>query len=410
MQIYLVGGAVRDQLLGIAVQDQDFVVVGASPDEMLAAGYKPVGKDFPVFLHPHTHEEYALARTERKTAAGYHGFVIHAAPDVTLDEDLARRDLTINAIAQDAAGNYIDPYGGIADLRAGILRHVSPAFREDPVRLLRLARFAARYPHFSIAPETQVFLQEMVRAGEVDALVAERIWQELAKGLQEKQPARLFQVLRDCGALARILPELDALFGVPQPPQYHPEIDCGIHALLALNYAASQNYSLATRFAALMHDLGKAVTPAADLPSHHGHEALGVPLVQQLCQRLRVPSAIREVAVLTTAYHGDIHKSAHLNDKTIAKRLQTLDPIRKPERFLHILQACLCDARGRTGLEDCAYPAFDFWQHMARAYASVDGGAIARACANPAQIPDALHKARLLAIADARVALQPELP
>ena len=308
MQTYLVGGAVRDELLGFSVQDKDYVVVGATPEEMEAAGYRPVGKDFPVFLHPHTHDEYALARTERKTAKGYKGFSVHASPEVTLEQDLARRDLTINAIAKSSDGQLIDPYHGLLDIQSKTLRHVSEAFAEDPVRILRAARFSARLSDFSVAPETIVLMQKMVVAGEVDALVAERVWQELAKGLMESQPSRMFEVLRACGALQKIMPELDRLWGVPQPEQHHPEIDCGVHVMLVIDYAASQQYSLAVRFAALLHDVGKGLTSAEMLPRHIGHEQRGVDLVKTLCLRLKVPNDCRELALIVTKFHGKLIK------------------------------------------------------------------------------------------------------
>lgn len=396
MQIYEVGGAVRDELLGLEVKDRDWVVVGATPELLRAQGFKPVGKDFPVFLHPHSHEEYALARTERKVAKGYAGFDFFTSPEVTLEEDLARRDLTINAIARAADGTLIDPYHGVADLKAGILRHVSPAFSEDPVRILRIARFAARYD-FAIAPETQVLMENMVSNGEVDALVAERVWQEFAKGLMEKKPSRLFRVLRECGALARLLPELDRLFGVPQPPQYHPEVDTGEHVLLVLDYAAAQGFNLATRWAALLHDVGKARTNPEEWPAHHGHEGLGVPDVVALCERLRVPSECRDLARLVTEYHGHTHRALELRPETVLKLLQSCDGFRKPERFYDFLNACLADARGRPTFETLAYPQMDYLKAALKA-ASVDGGAIAQSATNPAQIPTLISAARLVGL------------
>ena len=325
MQTYLVGGAVRDELLGQPTADRDYVVVGATPEAMLAAGFRPVGKDFPVFLHPRTHEEYALARTERKTGRGYHGFSFHAAPEVTLEEDLARRDLTINAMAQDAEGRIVDPFGGQADIAQRVLRHVGSAFVEDPVRILRLARFAARFSDFSVAPETRQLMQTMVANGEVDHLVAERVWQELAKGLMEARPSRMFEVLRDCGALARLLPEIDALFGVPQRPDYHPEIDAGIHTLMALDQSALFDCPLAVRFAALTHDLGKATTPADILPRHIGHEERSGPLLEGLCQRLRVPNDCRDLALMTALHHGKVHRSAELRAATLVRLFEQTD-------------------------------------------------------------------------------------
>ena len=323
-KIYCVGGAVRDQLLGLPVQDHDWVVVGSTPENMVAQGFQPVGKDFPVFLHPETHEEYALARTERKTAHGYKGFAVYAAPDVTLEQDLLRRDFTINAIAQDVDGNLIDPHHGITDLHAGILRHVSTTFSEDPVRILRAARFAARFG-FVIAPETLALMRDMTNNGEVDALVAERVWQELARGLMEKKPSRFFETLRSCGALAKILPEVDALFGVPQPEKYHPEIDCGIHTLLVVDDAAQHDYVLEVRFAALTHDLGKATTPKDILPRHICHELRGAELIKKLSQRLRVPSDCRDLALLAARYHGDIHRAHELRAETVIRLFQSAD-------------------------------------------------------------------------------------
>ena len=398
LQIYRVGGAVRDSLLGLPVKDQDWVVVGATPEQMTARGFRPVGKDFPVFLHPETHEEYALARTERKTAPGYHGFAIHAAPDVTLEQDLSRRDFTINAIAEATNGALIDPYGGAADLRAGVLRHVSPAFAEDPVRILRGARFAARFG-FSIAPETLALMRAMVDSGEVDALVPERVWQELSRGLMEKTPSRFFTTLRECGALQRILPEVDALFGVPQPPQYHPEIDCGIHTMMVTDAAARADHSLEARFAALTHDLGKATTPKDILPSHHGHETRSVKLLEGLCERLRVPGECRDLARLAARYHGDIHRARELRPDTIVRLFQSCDVWRRPERFMQILQVCICDARGRAGHENDAYPQADYLSRALQAAQAVDAGAIAQQCDDKELIPEKIREARVAAVA-----------
>jgi tRNA nucleotidyltransferase (CCA-adding enzyme) len=337
MKTYLVGGSVRDELLGLPVKDHDYVVVGSTPEEMARRGYRPVGKDFPVFLHPQSQEQYALARTERKISRGYKGFEVYAAPEVTLQEDLARRDLTINAIAKDQDGNIIDPFNGVSDLEAGWLRHVSPAFSEDPVRVLRTARFAARFG-FRIAPETLALMNDMVHNGEVDALVPERVWQEFARGLMEHKPSRMFYALRECGALTRIMPEVDALFGVPQPAQHHPEIDTGLHSMLVIDYAASQNYSLPVRFAALTHDLGKGTTPPQEWPRHIGHEARSVQLVKDLCERIRTPNDERDLALLAARYHGDVHRAAELRPTTIADMLQAVDAYRKPERFDPILR------------------------------------------------------------------------
>ncbi|MGC3983367.1 MAG: multifunctional CCA addition/repair protein [Pseudorhodoferax sp.] len=360
MQIYKVGGAVRDALMGLPVHDRDWVVVGASPQQMLDAGYLPVGKDFPVFLHPETREEYALARTERKTARGYHGFAFHAAPDVTLEQDLARRDLSINAMAQPAAAQgldgLVDPFGGAADVRGRVLRHVSDAFREDPVRSLRLARFAARFADFTVAPATQALMREMVADGEVDALVPERVWQELARGLMERRPSRMFEVLRGCGALARLLPEVDALWGVPQRAEHHPEVDTGVHLMLVLDMAAALDAPLPVRFACLCHDLGKATTPADLLPRHHGHEQRSAHLLRRLAERLRVPTECRDLADVVAREHGNIHRSGELGAAAVMRLLERCDAIRKPARFEQALLACECDARGRAGLQSRPYP------------------------------------------------------
>jgi len=401
MQVYRVGGAVRDRLLGLPVKDIDWVVVGATPQQMLDLGYTAVGKDFPVFLHPKTHQEYALARLERKSGHGYTGFEVHASPDVTLEEDLLRRDLTINAIAEDEHGNLIDPYGGQADLAAKVLRHVSPAFAEDPVRILRLARFAARFD-FAVAPETMALMRQMVVDGEVDHLVAERVWQEFAKGLMEHQPSLMFEILRECGALARIAPEIDALWGVPQRADFHPEIDTGLHTMLVLNYTAAQGWPLATRFAALCHDLGKAKTPAEVLPRHIMHEARGVPLVEALCKRLRVPSDCKELAVMTCREHTLVHTAEQLRSETVMALLTRCDALRRPERFTQMLDACLADARGRYQFEDCAYPQRDYLLNMRAAAAAVDAGQVAAQCANPKEIASSVAKARENAIALAK--------
>jgi len=397
LKIYCVGGAVRDGLLGLPVQDHDWVVVGATPEQMETLGYKPVGKDFPVFLHPDTHEEYALARTERKTALGYKGFAVYAAPDVTLQQDLSRRDFTVNAIAQAEDGSLIDPYNGIDDLRAGILRHVSSAFSEDPVRILRAARFVARFG-FSIAPETLELMRMMVANGEVDALVAERVWQELARGLMEKNPSRFISTLRECGALKKILPEVDALFGVPQPPQYHPEIDCGIHTMMVLDDTAQHDYVLEVRFAALMHDLGKGNTPKDILPRHIGHEARSVDLLRALCERLRVPGECRDLGLLVARYHGDVHRAKELRPDTIVRLFQNCDAWRKPERFAQLLQACASDARGRTGHEQNDYPQAHFLQRMLQAAQAVNAGEIARQCEDKNLIAERVKEARIVAV------------
>jgi len=357
MKAWIVGGAVRDRLLGLPVNDRDWVVVGSTPQAMLEAGYTPVGQDFPVFLHPLTHEEYALARTERKVGRGYHGFSFHAAPEVTLEEDLARRDLTINAIAQDPdSGALVDPFNGQADLRDRVLRHVSPAFVDDPVRLLRVARFAARFADFRLAPETLALLRQMVANGEVDALVPERVWQELSRGLMAQRPDRLLDVLRDCGALARLLPEVDRLWGVPQPPEHHPEVDTGAHLQLVLRQTALQHAPLTVRFAALCHDLGKGTTPRADWPRHIGHEARSVALTRALSERWRVPTDCRALAELCAREHGNVHRSAEFNAAALVRLLDRCDAWRRPERFAELLWACECDARGRLGFEDRPYP------------------------------------------------------
>ena len=398
LKVYCVGGAVRDGLLGLPVQDHDWVVVGATAEQMEALGYRPVGKDFPVFLHPDTHEEYALARTERKTAPGYKGFAVYAAPDVTLEQDLSRRDFTVNAIAQAEDGSLIDPYNGIVDLRAGILRHVSAAFSEDPVRILRAARFVARFG-FSIAPETLELMRAMVANGEVDALVAERVWQELSRGLMEKSPSRFITTLRNCGALKKILPEIDALFGVPQPPQHHPEIDCGIHTMMVLDDAARHHYALEVRFAALMHDLGKGNTPKDILPRHIGHEARSVDLLRALCERLRVPGECRDLGLLVARYHGDVHRARELRPDTIVRLFQNCDAWRKPERFTQLLEACASDARGRTGHEQDDYPQARFLQRMLQAAQAVNAGEVARQCVDKNLIAERVKEARIVAVA-----------
>lgn len=374
MQIYLVGGAVRDRLLGRTVTERDWVVVGATPEIMQAEGYMPVGNDFPVFLHPETKEEYALARTERKTARGYHGFQFYCAPEVRLEDDLIRRDLTINAMAETADGEIIDPYGGQTDLDKRLLRHVSPAFAEDPVRILRIARFAARFHHlgFQVAAETNQLMREMVAAGEVDALVPERVWAECARALMEAHPEVFFQVLRDCGALKVIFPEVDALFGVPQPPAHHPEVDSGLHTLMALQQSARMAADLPTRFAVLCHDLGKALTPASEWPRHIAHEARGELPIKQLCQRLNVPNNCRELALITAKFHLHVHRALELKAETLVKLFEQTDLLRRPERFAQFLQACECDARGRLGLEDRDYPNTAFLTEVARSYRAVD--------------------------------------
>ena len=360
MQIYMVGGAVRDKLLGRPVNDHDWVVVGATPEQMLAQGYLPVGRDFPVFLHPETREEYALARTERKSGRGYRGFVVQSSPDVTLAEDLSRRDLTINSIATSAdsesASELFDPYNGVQDLQAKVLRHVTEAFREDPVRILRVARFAARYHDFTVAPETLQLMSEMVQHGEADHLVPERVWQELARGLMEEKPSRMFEVLRDCGALQVLLPEVARLWGVPQRADYHPEVDTGVHLMMVLDMAARLSAPLTVRFACLAHDLGKGTTPADVLPRHIDHETRSAELLKDVAERLRVPVDCRETADVVAREHGHIHRSQDLSAAALVRLLERCDAIRKPERFAEILLACECDARGRLGFEESAYP------------------------------------------------------
>jgi tRNA nucleotidyltransferase (CCA-adding enzyme) len=349
LQVYLVGGAVRDSMLGLAPLENDWVVIGATPERMIALGFRPVGKDFPVFLHPETAEQYALARTERKTGPGYRGFATHHAPDVTLEEDLARRDLTINAMARATDGSLIDPYGGERDLAARVLRHVSGAFVEDPLRVLRVARFAARFAPlgFTVAPETLALMRRIVADGELPALVPERVWTETQRALAEREPRTYFEVLRSCGALAAIFPELEALYGVPQPPRWHPEIDTGLHAMLALEAAAQRSPDVAVRFAALVHDLGKALTPHDKWPSHHGHEAAGVTVIEQLCARLKVPADARELAILVARLHGKVHRAAELRPATLFELLEATDALRRPARFERFLLGCEADARGR---------------------------------------------------------------
>mgnify|MGYP000291181688 FL=1 len=401
MQVYCVGGAVRDELLGLSVQDRDFVVVGSTPTEMEAAGYKPVGKDFPVFLHPNTRDEYALARTERKTAKGYKGFQVHADPDVTLEQDLARRDLTINAIAKDESGHLIDPYSGIQDLKDKVLRHVSPAFSEDPVRILRAARFAARFIDFDVAPATMDLMREMVEKGEVDALVPERVWQEISKGLMEEKPSRMFEVLRACGALKKIMPELDALWGVPQPANHHPEIDTGVHVMMVIDYAASKQYQLPVRFAALMHDLGKGTTPKDLLPRHIGHEQRSVDLLQVLCKRLRVPNDCKELAHIVAKFHGKVHQLEEMRPETLLQFLVETDAIRQPQRFGDFLLACECDIRGRTGYETQTFEKADLLLSLLKAASEVDAGAVAKLQDTPDKIKQAVYEARLNALEQA---------
>ncbi len=404
MEVYLVGGAVRDALLGRAVKEKDYVVVGGSAEELTRAGYRPVGRDFPVFLHPETHAEYALARRERKTGPGYRGFVTEFSPDITLEEDLLRRDLTINAIAQAVDGTLIDPYGGQKDLDARVLRHVSPAFSEDPVRILRIARFAARFASlgFTVHESTRELMRGMVRAGEADALVPERVWQETERALGEARPEVFFEVLRDCGALAVIFPEVDKLFGVPQPPQWHPEIDTGLHVMLCLKRAAELNAPVTTRFAVLTHDLGKGTTPPEQWPRHVMHESRSLPVVDALCSRLKVPTAYRELAHMTAKQHTNVHRALQLRTDTLLRLLEDCDAFRRAERFSEMLLACQCDAQGRTGLETNPYPQHDYLE-AARAVASVvQLNETERAGLSGPAIAQALRNKRLFALSAAR--------
>jgi len=400
MRVYLVGGAVRDRLLGRAVRERDWVVVGADPLELTRAGYTPVGREFPVFLHPETREEYALARLERKVAAGYRGFTTQFSPDVTLEEDLRRRDLTINAMAEDETGTVIDPYGGQKDLAARLLRHVSEAFVEDPVRVLRVARFAARYAHlgFRVAEETQELMRRMSAGDEMRALVPERVWQETERALMESRPDVFFQVLRDCGALATVFPEVDALFGVPQPPRWHPEIDTGVHVMLALRYAAEHGAASAVRFAVLAHDLGKAQTPREAWPSHHNHEEFGVPVIEDLCERLRIPGDHRELAILASREHTNVHRALELRPDTVLKLLERADALRRPERFAQLLEACEADARGRTGREQEPYPQADYLRAALAAAAGVSLSAEERSGLPGPAIGEELRRRRLAAL------------
>ena len=398
----MVGGAVRDALLGLPVNDHDWVVVGATPEAMVANGYLPVGKDFPVFLHPQTHEEFALARTERKTAPGYRGFAIHADPGVTLEQDLARRDLTINAIAQDDDGVLIDPFHGQRDLSQRVLRHVTDAFREDPVRILRVARFAARFPDFTLAPETLRLMREMVLAGEADHLVPERVWQELARGLMEPTPSRMFGLLRECGALERLLPEVDRLWGVPQRADYHPEVDTGVHLMMVMDMSARLQAPLTVRFACLTHDLGKGTTPAEILPRHIGHEERSARLLRALANRLRVPNDCRELADVVAREHGNIHRSGEFGAAALVRLLERCDALRKPQRFGEVLLACECDARGRGGLQEQLYPQRSRLQAALQAAQSVATSAIAEAAQaegqEGARIGELIQQARIRAV------------
>jgi tRNA nucleotidyltransferase (CCA-adding enzyme) len=400
MQVYLVGGAVRDQLLGLEIKERDYVVVGGTAQALVDAGYRPVGRDFPVFLHPTSHAEHALARRERKTAPGYRGFVTEFSPDITLEEDLLRRDLTINAIAQATDDSLVDPYGGQADLAARVLRHVSPAFSEDPVRILRVARFAARFAGlgFTVHASTLALMQQMVRDGEVAALVAERVWQETERALGEAHPEVYFQVLRDCGALAVIFPEVDRLFGVPQPEKWHPEIDTGVHIMMSLQRAVALGASTAVRFAVLVHDLGKGVTPRAEWPKHLMHESRGLPLIDGLCARLRVPTALKDLAHMCCKQHTNVHRALELRPDTVLRLLDDCDAFRRPERFSDMLLACQCDAQGRTGLEMKPYPQRDYLATALRTAAGAQLSAADRADLTGPAIARALHDKRLAAL------------
>jgi tRNA nucleotidyltransferase (CCA-adding enzyme) len=401
MQVYLVGGAVRDEQLGISHKERDWCVVGATPDELLGEGYKKVGKDFPVFLHPKTNEEYALARTERKTAPGYHGFEFDFSPDVSIEDDLSRRDLTINAIAMDQEKNLIDPHGGVQDIESRILRHVSDAFGEDPVRILRVAKFAARFSGlgFAIAGETMTLMRRMVDDGEIDALVPDRVWKETEEALRGSNSRVFFEVLRNCGALERLFPEIDALFGVPQPEKWHPEIDTGLHTMMVLDQAERLSADLEVRFAGLTHDLGKGTTPLDELPSHPGHEARGAKLIREMSDRLPLPKACRDLGIIVAEYHTHCHRAFELRDKTILKVFEKTDAFRRPDRFERFLIACEADAKGRTGLEDKSYPQSDYLRGALGAASAIDSGAIAKQHER-AKIPVAISDARRVAIAD----------
>jgi tRNA nucleotidyltransferase (CCA-adding enzyme) len=404
MQVYLVGGAVRDELLGVPVKERDWVVVGGTREELLRLKYREVGRDFPVFLHPDSHEEYALARRERKVAPGYRGFSVEFGPEVTLEEDLARRDLTINAMARSADGTLLDPYGGKRDIESRTLRHVSAAFVEDPVRVLRVARFAARFAPlgFRVAEDTLSLMRSMVSRGEVDALVAERVWQESEKALREPAASAFFEVLRECSALPRVYPEIDALFGVPQPAEWHPEIDSGVHTLMVLDQAARLTADPTIRFAALVHDLGKGTTPPAEWPAHRGHEERSAALIEALAQRLRIPGEYRELAVIVAREHGMVHRAFELRSKTVLEILERADAFRRPERFAQALLACEADSRGRTGLEDKPYPQRDYLLAAQAAAAAVKPTA-AELTAHPgAKIAEHLRRRRIQAIEQVR--------
>ncbi len=412
MEVYLVGGAVRDELLGLPVKERDWCVVGATSDELFSKGYRQVGRDFPVFLHPETNEEYALARTERKTGLGYHGVEFQTSPDVTLEEDLCRRDLTINAMAMDADGKLIDPFDGKSDLEHRVLRHVSDAFTEDPVRILRAARFKARFSElgFELAGETLALMKEMVSSGEADALQPDRVWQETEAALSGPNPQLYFQVLRDCGALAVVFPEIDALFGVPQAPKWHPEIDCGLHTLMVLEQSARLSEDLNVRFAALVHDLGKASTRQSDLPKHPGHERRSVNLVYSMSERLPVPRACRELGALVAEFHAHCHRAFELKPSTILKVLQKLDAFRRPERFNKFLLACEADARGRTGFEDRDYPQAGYFERAWKEASQITADQVAGTDLSGAEIGAEIDKMRLKAIKKIRAEISNQVP
>jgi tRNA nucleotidyltransferase (CCA-adding enzyme) len=402
MEIYLVGGAVRDKLLNYPVQEKDWVVIGETPESMVKQGFRPVGKDFPVFLHPHSREEYALARTERKTAPGYKGFTVHTSPDVSVEQDLIRRDLTINAIAMTPQGQIIDPYGGQKDLENRIFRHISPAFSEDPVRILRVARFAARYAHlgFTLAEETRNLMQQMVTAGEIDHLVPERVWAELFKALNEKSPTAFFYTLKDCCALEKIFPEINRLSGVPQPAKHHPEIDTGVHTMLCLEQATLLSSSPEVRFAALVHDLGKGLTPKAHWPHHYGHEKSGLKVLESLCARLRAPNSFKSLAMQVMQYHTHCHKAFELRASTLTDLLTALGAF-KPANTLHeFLLACEADAKGRTGFENRPYPQAERLREATKAAASIDIAPILQSDLKGSQIADAIRRLRIKAVTD----------
>ncbi len=399
MQVYLVGGAVRDEQLGLPVTERDWCVVGAAPADLVNEGYKQVGKDFPVFLHPETGEEYALARTERKTAPGYHGFDFDTSPNVTIEEDLGRRDLTINALAKDSSGQLVDPFGGMADLRQRLLRHVSDAFAEDPVRILRVAKFAARFAHlgFRIAPDTRDLMRQMVAAGEADALVPDRVWKETEAALAGPRPRVFFEALRGCGALQIVFPEIDRLFGVPQPAKWHPEIDTGLHTMMVIDEAEKVSDAPEVRFAALVHDIGKGVTRKQDLPSHPGHEKTGRRMIKELADRLPVPRACRDLGMLVAEYHTHCHRAFELRHDTLVKLLEKTDAFRRPERFELFLLACEADARGRTGFEMRDYPQAERLRSALAAASRVDAASIADA-AGERSIANEIRRARVNAV------------